>query len=102
MAYLYFDSRYAPCGFLIVRDGANPYSPDPSDTRLIQSDWDWPEVASRTGYVPCECGATDGTVDCAHRTASDMISAAYDWACEHAGQSYPDLDDYLPEPTPTL
>lgn len=97
MPRLHFDSSYAPCGFLIVQDGANPYSDNPADTILIQSDWDYPGVASRTGFVPCSCGATDGTVDCPHRTASDMISAAYDWLRDRDGESFPDLAEYFPE-----
>lgn len=95
MPSLHFDSSYAPCGFLIVRDGADPYSSNPADTILVQSDWDFPSVASRTGFVPCACGATDGTVDCPHHKATDMISAAYDWLAERDGCSFPDLADYF-------
>lgn len=29
MATIHFDDNYAPVGFLIVRDGADPYSDDP-------------------------------------------------------------------------
>lgn len=95
MPFLHFDSRYAPCGFLIVQDGADPYSSDPADTVLVQTDWDFPGVASRTGFIPCDCGGTDGTVDCPHHTASDMISAAYDWLRERDGGSFPELADYF-------
>jgi hypothetical protein len=95
MAYVHFDHQYAPCGFLIVKDGGNPR--DDSDSILIQTDWDWPGVASRMGFVPCECGATDGTVKCAHKTASDMIAAAYDHIEAHEGESFPCLDEYFPE-----
>lgn len=95
MPYLHFNRRYAPVGFLIVRDGAGPMD----DSVLIQSDWDYPGVASRTGFVPCDCGATDGTVDCAHHTAFDMISAAYDWLEQRDGLSFPDLADYFDEST---
>jgi hypothetical protein len=97
MAFLHFDSRYAPCGFLIVRDGADPYSADPADTVLVQSDWDFPGVASRIGLAPCDCGRTDGTVDCRHKTATEMISAAYDYCRDRAGEPFADLDEYLPE-----
>lgn len=96
MLYIHFDRRYAPAGFLIVRDGAAPME----DSVLIQSDWDYPSVASRTGFVPCECGATDGTIDCPHHTASEMISAAYEWLEARDGQSFPDLADYFSESTP--
>lgn len=93
MAYVHFDSSYAPCGFLIVPDNGDPYA---DDTVLIQTDWDYPGVASRMGLVPCDCGATDGTVDCAHKTASDMITAAYDHISDHAGETFSELDEYLP------
>lgn len=95
MPKLHFDNSYAPCGFLIVRDGADAYSNEPADTVLIQSDWDFPGVASRTGFVPCECGCTDGTVDCEHHTAGDMIAAAYDWLEARNGGSFPELADYF-------
>lgn len=95
MAYAYFDASYAPCGFLIVKDSANPYSENSSDSALIQSDWDFPGVASRMGFVPCACGATDGTVDCAHHTASEMTEAAYDFIRARAGEPFADLDEYL-------
>ena len=52
MAFLYFDSKYAPCGFLIVSDNASPYDDD--STCLIQTDWDFPSVASRIGWQPCD------------------------------------------------
>jgi hypothetical protein len=45
-------------------------------TVLVQTDWDFPGVASRLGWVACECGFTDGTVDCEHKKASDMIQDA--------------------------
>lgn len=46
-------------------------------TVYVQTDWDFPGLASTFGWVPCgECGATDGTVDCEHRTAGEMTSDA--------------------------
>lgn len=95
MPKLFFDRGYVPVGFLIVADNADPYSDNPADTVLIQSDWDYPGVASRTGFVPCECGATDGTVDCPHHSAGDMIEAAYDWLRDRDGESFPELADYF-------
>lgn len=59
----------------------------PEDSLFIQSDWDYPGTASTFGFIPCECGFTDGTVDCAHKTATEMISAAYDYLVEHVGES---------------
>ena len=95
MAYVHFDSSYVPCGFLIVKTDGDPYSE--TDSILIQSDWDYPGIASRMGLCPCECGATDGTVDCSHKTATDMISAAYDHIRENDGIEFPELDEYFSE-----
>lgn len=53
---------------------------------FVQTDWDYPSLASLFGYVPCECGHTDGTVDCKHKTASEMIAAAFDWLERHEGE----------------
>ena len=57
---------------------------------LIQSDWDFPGTASTFGWVPCPCGATDGTVDCAHRTRSEMMAEAWDFLSEHVGTEVDD------------
>jgi len=59
---------------------------------LIQTDWDYPGVASTFGWSPCrgcrqECkGSTDGTVDCKKRTASYMISDAREYLDNHIGK----------------
>ena len=55
-------------------------------TTFVQTDYDYIGLARHFGFVPCECGATDGTIDCEHKTASEMISAAYDFLCEHEGE----------------
>lgn len=55
---------------------------------FVQSDWDYAPLASRLGWVPCECGHTDGTVDCEHRTASEMLASAYDYLAEHDGEKF--------------
>lgn len=86
--YVYHDSKYAPCGFLLVKAGGNPYHD--ADTVLFQSDWDWPGLASNLGYVPCECGYTDGTVDCEHHKTIDMITAAYDYLMDHLEEEFED------------
>jgi hypothetical protein len=52
---------------------------------LFSVDWDWPFVASYFGYVPCNCGFTDGTVDCEHKTATQMIGEARQFIQEHDG-----------------
>jgi hypothetical protein len=57
---------------------------------IFQSDWDYPSLAGNFGYVPCECGRTDGTINCIHKTAIEMISAAVDFLNEHDGDSVED------------
>lgn len=89
-----FESRYAPCAFLIVQDGASIY--DESKTVLVQTDYDHPGIASRMGWSPCGCGATDGTVDCDHKTAVEMIAEASQHISDHAGETFADLADYFP------
>lgn len=94
MAYIHFDSHRAPCGFLIVATGADPA--DDSRTTLVQTDWDYPGIAGRLGWIPCPCGATDGTIDCEHRKAVGMIAEAFDRLHDHDGEDSPELDDCLP------
>jgi hypothetical protein len=53
---------------------------------FIQSDWEYAPLACSLGWAPCECGATDGTVDCAHRTTSAMLAEAYDYLAERDGE----------------
>ena len=57
---------------------------------LIQSDWEYPGAASSFGWSPCDCGETDGTVDCAHKTSGEMISDAYDFMIENDGATADD------------
>lgn len=57
---------------------------------LIQTDRDFPGIASTFGWCPCECGATDGTVDCPHRAASAMIAEAAQYLDDHLGESVDD------------
>jgi len=63
---------------------------DTGEDLLVQTDWDYPGVASSFGYVPCACDETDGTVDCAHKTASEMIVAAARYLDDHTGESVED------------
>lgn len=97
-ASIHFDSGYAPCGFLIVREGADAYSDAPADTVLIQTDWDWPGVASSMGWSPCH-DCTDGTIKCdvCGRETGDHMRLAYDFIREHTGEQFESLADYLPE-----
>jgi hypothetical protein len=54
-------------------------------TRLIQTDWDYPGIATTFGWVACpHCNETDGTVNCKHRTASEMIARAQGYLDEKA------------------
>lgn len=94
MAYIHFDSSYAPCGFLIVRDGYDPYSE--TDSVLIQTDWDFPGVATSMGWPGCHDG-TDGTIECPEcgKPANEMIAEAYDYIADNAGLSFDALDEYL-------
>lgn len=57
---------------------------------LVQTDWDFPAVASAFGWSACSCGETDGTVDCEHRTAGDMVADACDFLRAHAGDTADD------------
>lgn len=53
---------------------------------LVQTDWDFPGVAQTFGWSPCPCGETDGTIDCPHRAADDMIVDARDFLQERVGE----------------
>ena len=57
---------------------------------LIQSDWDWPSVASNFGWQACPCGDTDGTVKCAHRGVSEMIQEAGTYLDDMVGEEVED------------
>ena len=94
MAFIHFDSRFAPCGFLILRDGHD--LADLEQSTLVQTDWDYPAIASAMGWQPCHDG-TDGTVKCDQcgKTASDLIGAAFDHIEAHEGESFAALDEYL-------
>jgi hypothetical protein len=91
-ARIIFDRSYAPCGFLIVPEGVDHRHPS---ARPIQTDWDYPGVASSMGFVPCDCGRTDGTIDCEHRTAAEMIGAALEYLEAHEGEPFTELTEYL-------
>jgi hypothetical protein len=57
---------------------------------LVQTDLDYPGLASSFGWSACSCGETDGTVDCPHRTADEMIAEAGDFLRAHAGDTADD------------
>ena len=56
----------------------------------IQTDGDYPRIASTFGWIACECGETDGTVDCSHRTAGEMIGEAFEFLLDHEGETVRD------------
>jgi hypothetical protein len=55
------------------------------DDLLVQTDWDFPSLASAFGFVSCDCGYTDGTVDCEHKSATQMICEAREYLDDHIG-----------------
>lgn len=59
---------------------------------VIQTDWDYPGLASSMGWRACECGGTDGTVDCEKcgRVADRMMAEAYDWIRAHMNEKFDD------------
>ena len=82
--------RYALVSFLLCRvnDVGEWDKYNDEETVLFQTDWDFPSLASCFGYVPCEnCDTTDGTIDCAHKTASEMIANAYDYLSALSGEA---------------
>lgn len=70
--------------------GVEIQAPD-GETVHFQSDWDYPDIAKGWGWAPCH-NSTDGTVDCPEcgRTATSLISAAYDYLEEHEGEEAED------------
>ncbi len=82
------DSKYAPCGYLVIREPFDKY--DEKNTILIQSDWDFPGVARTFGWdmtkeqiltEACDHSGTDGTVPCPDCgiSVSQMIEAAQEY-----------------------
>lgn len=76
-------------------DGGTYQITNDSDNReiLVQTDWDYPGIAATFGWIPCdECRKTDGTVDCAHHTTSEMIASAAEYLddCADYGKSVED------------
>lgn len=58
---------------------------------FVQANWDYPGLASTFGWSPCLCGETDGTIDCPHRTAGDMIADALARLRDNNGYKQKDL-----------
>ena len=53
---------------------------------FVQTDWDFPGLASSFGWQACRCGATDGTINCQHKTASKMVEEARRFLEENDGE----------------
>jgi hypothetical protein len=75
------DQSYAPGCYLICKVHGEPGHYDwdtqnEEETIVIQCDYNIPSIASNFGFQPCICGETDGTVDCKHKTAGQMIEEA--------------------------
>lgn len=79
----------APCCIKLIADNGQD--------RLIQTDWDYPAIASVFGWSvqdcqvdgkgPCQHENTDGTVTCSKcgLKAGDFIAAARKWIVDHDG-----------------
>ncbi len=66
------------CWFLCDEDGR--------DWRVVTHWKDHAYAASLFGWVACDCCEADGTVDCEHRTAKEMIAEAREFLMEHNGE----------------
>lgn len=103
------DSKYAPCGYLVMRAPFDKY--DEKNTILFQSDWDFPGLAQTFGWnmsveqataphVFCSHDGTDGTITCpvCGLRAGDFISAAIDYLDEILDEKEVEDPGYFPEP----
>ncbi len=57
---------------------------------FVQSDWDFPAVAQAFGWSPCSCRQTDGTIDCEHESATEMIAEAGAFLLSRVGETVED------------
>ena len=70
--------------FMVRR--VSKYKEEREDSIYVQSDFDYPGIASTFGWsVGCKC-STDGTVDCPHKTALDHIASAYEFLSNNIGK----------------
>jgi hypothetical protein len=52
----------------------------------VSLDCDYPKIAEIFGcHAICDCGSTDGSVDCDHKTASQMIGEAFSFLDDNIG-----------------
>lgn len=74
--------------------GAGQFVLESEDGRSVHcgADYDHCGIAGNFGWRPCECGSTDGTVDCPDcgRKAGDMIAEATAVLYDHDGDSFED------------
>lgn len=91
------DPQYAPVGFLICRKLRHGRwnARDDDNTILVDTDWDFPGLASHLGWLGCPHGS-DGTVRCCEcgKSPSEFISEAYDYLVAHQGERF-DGSDYF-------
>jgi len=71
------------CGTYVVRA-------ETGESLLIQLDWDFPGLAATFGWRPCFCGGTDGTIDCPHKSTSELLAAARTFLDSNLGESSDD------------
>lgn len=82
------DPKYAPCGYLVMREPFDKY--DEKNTILFQTDWDFPGLARtfrwnmaalESSNPDCQHEGTDGTVTCrgCGMTADMFIMRAMDY-----------------------
>jgi hypothetical protein len=64
------------------------YGKDGKCIEFVQYDRDYASLAYRLGWQPCECGATDGTVSCPHKTVDSMLVEAFDYLSARDGQRF--------------
>lgn len=91
--------HFAPCSYVLLIDTSDnlllwhsfPEKLPLDATRLFQLDWDFPSLASMFGFVPCECGKTDGTIECEHKTPYEMIASAREFLDGHCGDVVEDI-----------
>lgn len=90
-----FSTQHKTAGMVRLDDGQFGWDfllvdVDTGKDILIQTDWEYPAIASDLGWVACEHGDTDGTVDCEHRTATEMIEEAGNFLRDHIGETFED------------
>jgi hypothetical protein len=97
---LFRGGRMAPGCYIVARERDGTFDPaSERDTVLVQTDYDFPGVASSFGWsiaydggLCCEHDGTDGTVDCPEcgRSAGAFIGAASEWLDYHDGAEVED------------